>query len=65
MKNSLCRVTVKWGAELLSNGLVSKMTILAALIDNYLVVENKLLKLDHSFRTINSMGNIMAKVQFS
>ena len=64
MKNSLCRVTEKSVAQLLSNGLVNKMIILGALIGNYLVVENKLLKLDHSFRTI-SLGNIMAKVQFS
>ena len=64
MKNSLCKVTVKSLVELSSNGLVSKMTILVALIDNYLVVENKLLKLDHSFKTI-SLANIMAKVLFS
>ena len=63
MKNSLSRVTVKLVVELSSNGLVIKMTILGALIDNYLV-ENKLIKLDHSFRII-SLDNIMDKVQFS
>ena len=63
MKNSLSRVTVKLVVELSSNGLVIKMTILGALIDNYLV-ENKLIKLDHSFRIIN-LDNIMDKVQFS
>ena len=64
MKNSLCKVTVKSLVELSSNALVSKMTILVAPIDNYLVVENKLPKLDHSFKTI-SLVNIMAKVLFS
>ena len=64
MKNSQCRVTVNSLVEPSINGLVSKMTILEALIDNYLVVENKPIKLDHSFRTI-SLGNIMAKVQSS
>ena len=64
MKNSLCKVTVKLLVGLSSNGLVNKMTILVAPIDNYLVVENKLLKLDHSFKTI-SLVNIMAKVLFS
>ena len=63
MKNSLSRVTVKLVVELSSNGSVIKMTILEALIDNYLV-ENKLIKLDHSFRIIN-LDNIMDKVQFS
>ena len=63
MKNSLSRVTVKLVVELSSNGLVIKMTILGALIDNYLV-ENKLIKLDHSYRII-SLDNIMDKVQFS
>ena len=48
----------------MSSGLVNKMIILGALIGNYLVVENKLLKPDHSFRTI-SLGNTMARVQFS
>ena len=63
MKNSLSRVTEKLVVELSSNGSVIKMTILEALIDNYLV-ENKLIKLDHSFRIIN-LDNIMDKVQFS
>ena len=63
MKNSLSRVTEKLVVELSSNGSVIKMTILGALIDNYLV-ENKLIKLDHSYRII-SLDNIMDKVQFS
>ena len=63
MKNSLSRVTEKLVVGLSSNGSVIKMTILEALIDNYLV-ENKLIKLDHSFRII-SLDNIMDKVQFS
>ena len=64
MKNSQCRVTEKLVEELSSNGSVSRMTISGALIDNYLVVENKQLKQDHSFKTI-SLVNIMDKVQFS
>ena len=64
MKNSQFRVTEKLVVELSSNGSVSRMTISEALIDNYLVVENKRLKQDHSFKTI-SLVNIMDKVQFS